>query len=117
GAYATGRLIGRHKLAPRISPKKTWEGAIGGYVAGVAAAFALNALLDTGVEWMTFSHFALAMPIAAIIGDLVESWMKRRMGVKDASGLLPGHGGFLDRLDSVLFVFPLLYVFLQVRVL
>ena len=59
----------------------------------------------------------MAVPPAAIIGDLVESWMKRRMGVKDASGLLPGHGGFMDRLDSLLFVFPVLYVFLQVRVL
>ncbi len=116
GAYAIGRLFGRHKMAPRISPKKTWEGAAGGYVAGVAVAFALNALFETGVDWMTFSHFAFAMPVAAMIGDLVESWIKRRMGVKDASGLLPGHGGFLDRLDSVLFVFPLLWVFLQVRV-
>jgi len=116
GAYATGRLFGRHKMAPRISPKKTWEGAAGGYVAGVAVAYALNALFDTGVGWMTLSHFALAMPVAAMAGDLFESWMKRRMGVKDSSGLLPGHGGFLDRLDSVLFVFPLLYVFLQVRV-
>lgn len=117
GAYAVGRLIGRHKMAPRISPGKTWEGAAGGYVAGVAAVFGLNALLDTGVEAMTLVHFAAPMPLAAILGDLFESWMKRRMGVKDASGLLPGHGGFLDRLDSVLFVMPLLYVFLRLRVL
>ncbi len=117
GAYAVGRLIGRHKLAPRISPAKTWEGAIGGYVAGVAAVLALNALLDTGVAAARMVPFALAMPIASQTGDLFESWMKRRMGVKDASGLLPGHGGFLDRLDSVLFVFPLLYLFLQLRVL
>lgn len=116
GAYAAGISFGKHPMAPRISPKKTWEGAAGGYVAGVAVAFALNALFETGVDWMTFSHFAFAMPVAAMIGDLVESWIKRRMGVKDASGLLPGHGGFLDRLDSVLFVFPLLWVFLQVRV-
>lgn len=117
GAYAVGRAFGRHKLAPKISPKKTVEGAVGGYIAGVAAAFAMNALFDTGVAWTTFAHFALVFPIAAQAGDLVESWMKRRMGVKDASGLLPGHGGFMDRLDSVLFVFPLLYLWLQVRVL
>lgn len=116
GAYAVGRLIGRHKMAPKISPKKTWEGAAGGYVAGVAAVFGLNALFDTGVGPWTLSHFALVMPIAAMAGDLFESWMKRRMGVKDASGLLPGHGGFLDRLDSVLFVLPLLYAFVQIRV-
>lgn len=117
GAYAVGRTIGRHKMAPKISPGKTWEGAAGGYVIGVAAAFGLNAALDTGVSASSFSHFAFAMPIAAQAGDLFESWMKRRMGVKDASGLLPGHGGLLDRLDSILFVLPLLYLFLQVRVL
>ena len=131
GAYAVGRLFepglellgrlllrsGRHKMAPKISPKKTWEGAVGGVVAGVLAVFALNELLDTGVDTGTIWHFAVALPPAAIIGDLVESWMKRRMGVKDASGHLPGHGGFMDRLDSVVFVFPVLYLFLQVRVL
>ncbi len=117
GAYAVGRLIGRHKLAPRISPKKTWEGAVGGYVVGVAAVLALNAAFGTGVGTPTMLHFALLMPIVSQAGDLFESWMKRRMGVKDASGLLPGHGGFLDRLDSILFVFPLLYLFLQLRVL
>ena len=116
GAYATGRLFGRHKLAPKISPKKTWEGASGGYVAGVAATLALNAVFDTGVGAATLAPYALAMPVFAQAGDLFESWMKRRMGVKDASGLLPGHGGFLDRLDSLLFVFPLLYVFLRARV-
>jgi phosphatidate cytidylyltransferase len=116
GAYATGRLIGRHKLAPKISPAKTWEGAIGGVVAGAGAAIALNSLFDTGVSTSTIWPLALAIPPAAILGDLFESWMKRRMGVKDASGLLPGHGGFMDRLDSLLFVFPVLYVFLQVRV-
>ena len=116
GAYAVGRLIGRHKLAPKISPNKTREGAVGGYVAGLAATFALNAAFDTGVSALTLAPYALLMPIAAQAGDLFESWMKRRMGVKDASGLLPGHGGFLDRMDSLLFVFPLLYVFLRLRV-
>jgi len=117
GAYAVGRAIGRHKMAPRISPKKTWEGAAGGVVAGTAAVFALNALFDTGVGAGTIWHLAVAVPPAAMIGDLFESWMKRRMGVKDASGLLPGHGGFMDRLDSVVAVFPVLYLFLQLRVL
>lgn len=117
GAYAVGRLFGRHKLAPKISPKKTVEGAIGGYIAGVAAVIGLNALFDTGVSTEGVLYFALPMPIVAQAGDLFESWMKRRMGIKDASGLLPGHGGFLDRLDSILFVMPLLYLFLQVRVL
>lgn len=117
GAYAVGRLIGRHKMAPTISPKKTWEGAVGGVVAGVLAVFGLNELFDTGVGPATIWHLAVAVPPAAILGDLLESGMKRRMGVKDASGLLPGHGGFMDRLDSVVIVFPVLYLFLQLRVL
>jgi phosphatidate cytidylyltransferase len=117
GAYAVGRAIGRHKLAPKISPGKTREGSAGGYVAGVAAVFALNAAFDTGVDAATIAPFALVMPVAAEAGDLFESWMKRRMGVKDASGLLPGHGGFLDRMDSIVFVMPLLYAFLRLRVL
>ncbi len=117
GAYATGKAIGRHKMAPKISPGKTWEGAAGGYVAGLVATLLLNRLFDTGVPASTMLHLAVALPPAAMLGDLFESWMKRRMGVKDASGLLPGHGGFLDRLDSLLFVFPVVYLFLQLRVL
>ena len=117
GAYAVGKLIGKHKMAPKISPGKTWEGAVGGFTAGAAAVFALNALFDTGLSALTILPIALLLPIAAQAGDLVESWMKRRMGVKDASGLLPGHGGFLDRLDSLLFVLPVLYLFLRLRVL
>ncbi len=117
GAYAVGKAIGRHKLAPRISPGKTREGAVGGWVAGVGAVLALNGAFDTGVSAATILPFALAMPVLAQAGDLFESWMKRRMGVKDASGLLPGHGGFLDRMDSVLFVMPALYLFVRLRVL
>ena len=117
GAYATGVLFGRHKLAPRISPNKTWEGAIGGYLSGAGAAFALNEAFDTGVPWTTLLHFALVFPVLAQAGDLFESWMKRRMGIKDSSGLLPGHGGLLDRLDSLMAVIPFLYLFLQLRVL
>jgi phosphatidate cytidylyltransferase len=115
GAYATGKAIGRHKLAPAISPGKSIEGAVGGFVAGAAAILAFNAVLDAHVQLSTGLAIALALslPIAAQAGDLVESAMKRRMGVKDASGLLPGHGGFLDRLDSILFVFPVLYVLLE----
>lgn len=116
GSYTVGKLLGRHKMAPSISPGKTWEGAAGGYVAGVAVCFALNRILETGVAVEKMAPFAVAVPVAAMLGDLAESWMKRRMGVKDASGFLPGHGGFLDRMDSVLFVMPLLFLFLQLRV-
>lgn len=117
GAYTVGKLIGKHKMAPAISPGKTWEGAIGGFVAGAAAVLVLNAWFDTGVSALTVLPLAIALPIAGQLGDLFESWMKRRMGIKDASGLLPGHGGFLDRLDSLLFVLPVVYLFLRLRVL
>ena len=117
GAYVTGKAIGRHKLVPRLSPAKTVEGAVGGWVAGAVAVIALNALFGTPASTTTVLPFAIAMPIVAQVGDLFESWMKRRMGVKDASGLLPGHGGFLDRMDSILFVMPSLYLFLRWRVL
>jgi len=111
GAYAVGRLIGRHKMAPTISPGKTWEGAAGGYVAGFAAVVALDSLMSPEVDLGPVLALGALLPVAAMLGDLVESWMKRRMGVKDASGLLPGHGGFMDRLDSILFVSPVVYGF------
>ncbi len=116
GAYSVGKAIGRHKMAPRISPGKTWEGAIGGYLTGGVAVLALGALLDVDASSTELLPLALLLAPVSMAGDLVESWMKRRMGVKDASGLLPGHGGFLDRLDSVLFVVPLVYVFVRVVV-
>jgi phosphatidate cytidylyltransferase len=117
GAYTVGRLIGRHKLAPKISPKKTIEGAVGGLIAGIVAVLALNAAFDTFATTAEMIPLAIAVPILAIAGDLFESWMKRRMGVKDASGLLPGHGGFMDRLDSILFVLPAFYLYIEYIVL
>jgi phosphatidate cytidylyltransferase len=105
GAYAVGRAIGRHKMAPSISPGKTWEGAVGGYAAGAAATVALALAFDLDdVEAWQIAGLAVLLPPGAIIGDLVESKLKRTMGIKDASGLLPGHGGFLDRLDSIIVV-------------
>lgn len=98
-AYFGGRAWGRHRLAPRISPGKSWEGVAGG-LAGAAAAGALAAL------WCPLSVWAL-VPLAlgtaafSVVGDLVESRLKRRAGAKDSSGLIPGHGGLLDRIDSV----------------
>jgi phosphatidate cytidylyltransferase len=109
GAYAIGRLFGRLQMTPQISPKKTWEGAVGGYVFGVAAGVAVPLLLDLDVTSLTIALIAAGAPIAAICGDLVESALKRRLGVKDMSNLLPGHGGFLDRLDSLLFAGPWIY--------
>jgi phosphatidate cytidylyltransferase len=113
GAYAVGRLFGQHKMAPRVSPAKTWEGAAGGLAGAVAAVWALIALLGLrGAPWQA-ALLGLAVGVAAEIGDLAESLMKRRLGTKDMSHLLPGHGGVLDRLDSLLFAGPVLYFFVR----
>ncbi|MBN2176134.1 MAG: phosphatidate cytidylyltransferase [Demequinaceae bacterium] len=109
GALFVGMLIGRHKLAPRISPKKTWEGAIGGIVigTGLAAVVSYRFLEE---DWRMGVVVGFAVTIAAIFGDLVESALKRDIAIKDMSSLLPGHGGVLDRMDSALFAGPVAYV-------
>jgi len=109
GAYATGRLLGRHKLAPRLSPSKTVEGLAGGLLAGAAAAAACAALLDPGPSPALMAALGLVAAAAAAAGDLAESALKRTTGVKDMGRIVPGHGGILDRLDSLLFVVPLVY--------
>ncbi len=110
GAYAVGRAVGRRKLAPSISPGKTWEGAVGGLVGAAAAAAALVVLLD-GIESRLLSVVALGLGIGIVAqaGDLMESKVKRMADAKDSGRLIPGHGGLLDRLDSLLPVFPLVY--------
>lgn len=108
GAYGIGRLFGRHLLWPAVSPKKTWEGCIGGIVAGAVIFIVAHGSFDLGLGHKA-AAVALLLPLAAIAGDLLESALKRQMGVKDMSGLLPGHGGLLDRLDSLLVVGVCLY--------
>lgn len=100
-AYFTGRAVGRRKLAPRISPKKTWEGAIGGLVAGPAAVLALNAVVGPGVAAWQAAALGLAVAVGGTLGDLAESALKRATGVKDSGAVIPGHGGILDRIDSL----------------
>ena len=100
-AYLIGSLIGRHKVAPRISPGKSWEGSIAGFV----AAAAVVALL-VGAAGPAATIVAIGIGPVALAGDLFESWLKRRAGAKDSGALLPGHGGVLDRIDSLLFVGP-----------
>ena len=113
GAYFVGRLVGRHKLAPAISPAKTWEGAFGSAAAGYAAVFALDALLGLGLAIEHRVALGLLLPPVITFGDLAESALKRALGVKDASGLVPGHGGIADRLDSLLFAAPVVYWYLR----
>ncbi|MHB8781290.1 MAG: phosphatidate cytidylyltransferase [Candidatus Geothermincolia bacterium] len=113
-AYIGGSALGRHKLVPRISPGKSWEGAAAGTIATFAAGYALFALLDR--SWLTL---ALAMQLSAIVclvapvGDLSESLLKRELGVKDMGSLIPGHGGILDRFDSMFFTAVICYYFLR----
>ncbi len=137
-AYYTGRLIGRHKLAPRISPGKTWEGAIASFVAAVIVGWVLFGHAF-GISLQLFQahlidraqgYFAMEIPalwttlglsaainVAAQLGDLAESLVKRGAGVKDSGALLPGHGGILDRIDALLFASPVLWYYAAWRVM
>lgn len=101
GAYASGLMFGKHKMAPIISPKKTWEGFGGGGAASLIAGVLLSTLM-LGNTWWFGLIFGAAIFLSATLGDLVESLIKRDIGIKDMSSWLPGHGGFLDRLDSIL---------------
>ncbi|NOZ26896.1 MAG: phosphatidate cytidylyltransferase [Chloroflexi bacterium] len=108
GAYFVGVTVGRHKLSPRLSPKKTWEGAVGGWLIGVLGGAALGVWL-VGLPPLQAVVLAAILCLLAPFGDLAESMIKRQVGVKDSSRLIPGHGGVLDRLDSLLFIVPATY--------
>jgi len=111
GAYYVGKQLGKHKLSPRISPKKTVEGLIGGITASILAAVVIH---YTFFEKFPLLHAIIAgviLSVAGVIGDLAESMWKRSADVKDSGTLLPGHGGFLDRFDSILFTAPILYCY------
>jgi phosphatidate cytidylyltransferase len=111
-SYFVGRALGRRPLASRISPGKTVEGAVGGLLFGLAAALLLNYFLGLRLEAALIVPVAVLLPLAAELGDLAESLLKRGMQVKDASPLIPGHGGLMDRLDSLIFTGVVLYYYL-----
>jgi phosphatidate cytidylyltransferase len=111
--YLVGRKLGRHKLAPGVSPKKTWEGLLASIVAGVTSTVALVVFV-ANQPWWAGLILAAALILAAVFGDLAESLIKRDLGIKDMSSLLPGHGGIMDRLDSLLPAALVTYVFVTV---
>ena len=117
GAYAFGKTFGKHKLAPKISPSKTWEGAIGGWASAMAFSLIVAMLpilpetfmakFHTRLGWVGLCAIVTVLIASSVVGDLFESRVKRRVNMKDSSGLLPGHGGVLDRIDALLPVLPL----------
>lgn len=113
GAYCFGSLLGRHKLFPRISPGKSWEGSIGGALVVLAVAYAISYYVDNGLltmpQWL---GLGLVVVVFGTWGDLVESLFKRTLGIKDSGNILPGHGGMLDRFDSSLLAIPAAVVYL-----
>jgi len=111
GAYFVGRAWGRHRLAATISPKKSWEGVAGGLVVGVAVVLAIGLGFVTGFLWWHGLLLGVLVVAAAVVGDLAESVIKRQVGAKDSGQLIPGHGGVLDRIDSLLYVVPVVYAF------
>jgi phosphatidate cytidylyltransferase len=113
GAYFAGSFWGREKLLPEVSPGKTWEGVLGGFSGALAVTLSAP-LWMPGAEWsLPWMLIALFVSIATQLGDLFESWLKRTAHVKDAGEILPGHGGFLDRIDGLLFASPVVYVYLR----
>ncbi len=116
GAYSVGSLFGRHKMIPRISPGKTWEGFAGAVMVSTGASVALSLVAGGRLKEMTVGHavvVGLVLSVGAVVGDLIESAFKRESGVKDSGRLFPGIGGILDLIDSPLFNAPLLYLYLR----
>lgn len=117
GGYLFGRLWGKHKLAPQLSPAKTWEGAVGGLVLTILTALIykyLSPMITVG--WIYTMGLGLLASVAAQVGDLLESAIKRYFGVKDSGQIIPGHGGVLDRFDSFMLVLPVAYYYLLLLV-
>lgn len=113
GAYITGITAGKNPLFQRISPKKTWEGAAGGSLLTIIAALFMKGIMDM-LQTSDWIIIAVIVSVFGVIGDLFESMLKRNAGVKDSGNIIPGHGGVLDRIDSMLFVIPVVFVYLKI---
>jgi phosphatidate cytidylyltransferase len=110
-SYISGNLFGRHLIAPTISPLKTWEGFFGGCKGTLLVFMAILSYWSISLSWYILVPISLIVSILSFYGDLFESWLKRKAHVKDSGNLLPGHGGILDRIDSILFVATFMYIF------
>ncbi len=113
GAYYTGRTLGRHKLAPMVSPQKTVEGSIGGLSANILVAWIFQRTLFSSHSFLLMASLGLTIGVVSQVGDLLESMFKRTARVKDSGSLFPGHGGLLDRMDSLLLPAPVIYFFIK----
>ena len=123
GAFFVGRRWGRHQLCERLSPKKTWEGFVAGLITSTAVALAMMACLPAApggawlgvlvMHWHDAAILGLLLSGVGVLGDLIESQLKRAAGAKDSGGLIPGMGGLLDVLDSILFAVPALYIYVR----
>ena len=114
GAYLVGRAFGKHKLGTPVSPRKTVEGTIGGLVVGTLTSFVISMVLLQGtLTWVNAVFIGLLLSVLGQLGDLSASLMKRTAGVKDSGQVIPGHGGFIDRCDSLIFSTPVLYYYLE----
>ena len=111
GAFFIGKTIGRHQLAPKISTNKTIEGGIGGIVVTILVMLIISSLSPLGISLLQIFLLSIFLAVLAQIGDLVESTFKRAAGVKDSGRIIPGHGGILDRIDSLVFALPVVYHF------
>lgn len=125
GAYLVGVSIGKHKMTPKISPKKSWEGFFGGLLFGVGTALAMYALywrpetsspefdIDEWIPKVQWLGFGLVVSLAGVGGDLIESKFKRTLGIKDSGKMIPGHGGMLDRFDALLMAIPVAWIYIR----
>jgi len=110
GSYVTGTLLGKHHICRSVSPKKTWEGMLGGYIFAFIGFFLIIFEYGYKLSWTFIGIFTLIVCILSLLGDLFESWLKRRAHLKDSGTFLPGHGGFLDRFDGILFAVFFFYI-------
>ncbi len=117
GAYFAGRFLGRRPFAPTLSPKKTWEGVAGGLLGSLIATLAAHFIYLPSLALEDALALALAGSVAAVLGDLVESLLKRSTGIKDAGRFFPGHGGMMDRIDGLLFTIPVFYGYIYLNAL